>query len=254
MIKLSKICRYPVKGLSADDLQSVELTLNHPMPLDRKWAIIHAASGINSSNVGWAAKKNFLMLARDEKLGLISSKFNEDGNILTIYRKGRQISRGALDDQMGRQVLQVFLEGFMPSGARGHPKIVNVIENESFSDKQENYISIINMESLKDLESRVIKQYIDPYRFRSNLYIAGAAAWSELNWIGKKINIGDAQLEISDKITRCKAANIAPDTGGVDMNIPLSLQMAYGHLDCGVYAKVIKSGKISIDDDIILND
>ena len=254
MITLSKICRYPVKGLSADDLHSVELTCNRPMPLDRKWGIIHSASSINSSNIGWVAKKNFLMLARDEKLGLISTKFDENGNILTIYRRGRQISRGALDDPMGRQVLQVFLEGFMPSGARGHPKIINAIDEDSFSDKHENYISIVNMESLKDLETRVIKQYIDPHRFRSNLYISGATAWSELNWVGKKINIGDVELEISAKTTRCKAINIAPDTGAVDMNIPLNLQKAYGHLDCGIYAKVIKSGEISIADEIILSD
>lgn len=250
MIKLDEICRYPVKGLSADIMPTAKLTIGGALPLDRKWGIIHTASAIDASSPKWAPKKNFLMMAKDEKIGWLSSKFNEDGNILTILRKGKQISRGSLDDPMGKQVLQTFLTGFMPGGARGHPKIVKAPAEDCFTDVPENYLSIINLESVKDLETRIIRDEVHPHRFRGNLYISGAPAWSELGWIGKKLIIGDVELEVVEPIARCQATNIIPGKGEVNMNIPLSLQKAYGHRNCGVYVKVTKGGTIHPSDEI----
>jgi len=253
MIKLNEICRYPVKGLSADVISSAELSVGGALPLDRKWGIIHAASAIDASDPKWGPKKNFLMLAKDEKIGSLTSKFDEDGNILTIFRKGKQISRGSLSDPMGKQVLQTFLSGFMPSGARGHPKIVKAPTEDCFSDVPENFLSIINLESVKDLETRIIRKAVDPHRFRGNLYISGTPAWSELDWVGKKLSIGNVEMEVIEPIKRCQATNILPGVGDVDMNIPLSLQKAYGHPNCGIYVKVTKAGKVNTGDEIRLS-
>lgn len=250
MIKLNEICRYPVKGLSADIIQSADLSVGGALPLDRKWGIIHAASAIDASNPQWAAKKNFLMMAKDEKIGWLTSKFDEDGNILSIFRKGKQISRGSLDDPMGRQVLQTFLAGFMPSGARGHPKIVKAPGDDCFTDIPENHLSIINLESVKDLETRIIRDIVDPHRFRGNLYVSGMPAWAEQDWVGKTLVVGGIEMEVIEPINRCQATNIVPGKGMINMNIPLSLQKAYGHRNCGVYAKVTQAGSINVGDEM----
>ncbi len=142
----------------------------------------------------------------------------------------------------------------MPSGSRGNPRIVEAPNNDCFTDVPENYLSIINLESVKDLETRIIRDEVNPHRFRGNLYISGAPAWSELNWAGKTLTLGDVVLEVVRPIERCAATNVVPGgVGKIDMNIPLSLQRGYAHRNCGVYAKVIKGGDLKTEAEIKLN-
>ena len=123
-IEIKEICRYPVKGLAADTLDTVDLEMGECLPYDRKWGIIHAASKIDPAAPRWVGKANFLMLARDEKLGQLGASFDAETKVLTITRKGRPVSKGNLSDPMGRSILQTFLAGFMPTGPRGNPRIV----------------------------------------------------------------------------------------------------------------------------------
>ncbi len=252
-IVIKDICRFPVKGLAANFMDEAQLEPDRGLPFDRKWGIIHAASSVDPGAVEWAAKKNFLMLAKDEKLGVLGLKFEEETRTVSILRKGRSISKGRLDDVMGRNILQTFLAGFMPSGPRGLPRIVEAPKGSSFQDVPNKWVSIINLNSVKDLEIRVIRKPVDPQRFRGNLYIEGAPAWAENNWIGKTIKIGDAELEVVERIGRCSATNVKPGTSEVDMNIPLSLRQGFDHMDMGVYARVIKEGQIHVGSEIAVD-
>jgi uncharacterized protein YcbX len=87
-------------------------------------------------------------------------------------------------------------------------------------------------------------------RFRGNFLIEGGSAWEEFNWIGKKIKIGNSILEVFKKTQRCAATAVNPDTGIRDINVPKEINSHYGHVDLGVYAKVIKSGSVSLLDKI----
>ena len=49
-------------------------------------------------------------------------------------------------------------------------------------------------------------------------------------------------------ITRCMATHVDPATGERDMDVVRSLFEAYGHLYCGLYARVTKSGRVALDD------
>lgn len=250
MIEVKEICRYPVKGLAADKVDSVTLSPGEALPYDRRWGIIHAASQVDPAAPEWASKQNFLMLARDPRLAKLGLEFDDKTTALTITRKGRPVSRGVMSDHIGRQTLQTFLAGFMPRGPRGMPRIVEAPTRDSFSDVPANYISIVNLASVADLEDRVIRQKVHPHRFRANLYLTGMQAWEEKDWVGKTLIIGDTQLEVVELIERCAATNANPETGDVDMNIPLSLRRGFGHINMGVYAKVTKGGAINVGDQV----
>lgn len=252
MIEIAEICRYPVKGLAADSLTSVTLSPGEALPYDRRWGIIHAASRVDPAAPEWASKQNFLMLARDPQLAKLGVAFDDKTTALTITRKGRQVSRGIMSDHFGRQTLQTFLAGFMPRGPRGMPKIVEAPTKDSFSDVPANYVSIINLASVADLEDRVIREKVHPHRFRGNLYFSGLQPWVENDWVGKTLTIGETELEVVAPIERCAATNANPETGDVDMNIPLSLRRGFGHINMGVYAKVIKGGEIAVGDSVAL--
>ena len=77
--------------------------------------------------------------------------------------------------------------------------------------------------------------------------------WKEFNLVGKKIEIGDCILEVFKRTQRCAATNVNPENALRDINIPNEINSHFGHLDLGVYAKVKKTGVISVNDKLSLN-
>ncbi len=56
------------------------------------------------------------------------------------------------------------------------------------------------------------------------------------------------------RIERCAAINVDPETAARDMNIPMALQRGFGHVDMGVYTKVLTAGVITVGDRIVVPD
>lgn len=240
-ITIDQICVYPVKGLSAQALDQVELEPGDGMPGDRRFGLAHAASSVDLDRPGWVHRRNFLVRAHDEKIAQLQASYDAATGKLTLKRNGRQVSAGNLSTPIGRSLIEQFLAAFMPAGPRGNPKIVETVTGESFTDNPENHLSIINLASVKDIE-RILRQPVAPARFRGNLYIAGAAPWQENGWVGQEIRIGAVRGLITERIERCRATCVNPDTGEVDMNVPLALRQGFGHVDCGVFFRVLEGG------------
>jgi uncharacterized protein YcbX len=93
-----------------------------------------------------------------------------------------------------------------------------------------------------------LKQPLNPQRFRGNLSLRGTAPWTEFDWVGREIQIGDTVLHVPARIPRCAATHVNPDTGVRDVNVVKALQKAYGHYDMGVYAEVVRGGRITVGD------
>jgi len=246
-ITVQKICVYPVKGLSGQALEETTLRPGDGLPGDRRFALVHASSGVDPQNPAWAQKRNFLVLSADEKLARLEARYDPESDVLTLFRKGHQVARGSLTDPTGRMLIEQFLAAFMPSGPRGNPKIVEKASEQSFTDNPENHVSIINRASVKDVE-RIVRAPVDPARFRGNIYLEGAEPWQEFAWVGKEITIGGVRGLVTERIDRCRATCVNPDTGEVDMNIPLSLRQGFGHIDCGVFFRVLDAGTVRAGD------
>ena len=250
MGKISAIYRFPVKGMSGESLDNVQLQTGRMLPNDRRFGILHGASArrAEAGDRDWKAKANFLQLAQAEKLAQLEARFDEKSEILQVWRRGRNVTSGKLTDVNGRTVLEQFFAAFMTKESRGQPRIVES-GDQPYSDVKVPFISIINLESVRDLE-RVVGQPVDPLRFRGNLLIEGIPAWEEFSWIGKTIKIGGAELRIAERIGRCSATNVDPATAERNLTIPRDLQNGFGHTDCGIYADVTSSGMIQIGDAI----
>jgi len=246
-ITLHEICVYPVKGLSPQSLPDVALQPGDGIPGDRRFGLAHASSSIDLQRPGWANRRNYLVRAHDEKLAQLQTHYDPQSGMLTLSRKGHQVARGNLKDPTGRMLVEQFLAAFMPPGPRGNPKIVESATGESLTDNPENHLSIINRASVKDIE-RIVRAPVDPARFRGNLYIDGAAPWQEFGWVGQEIRIGGVRGLVTERIDRCRATCVNPDTGEVDMNVPLSLRQGFGHVDCGVFFRVLEAGTLRAGD------
>jgi uncharacterized protein YcbX len=244
--KIARLCRYPVKGLSADPLERVTLTAGRQIPHDRRFAIARPTTRIDTSEPEWMKKTYFHSLVRDERLAQLEAHYEAETTRLSLHRKGRQVTQAVLSDPMGRMMLGQFFAAFLREEAGGTPKVVDAGERV-LSDQPDPVISIINLASLRDLE-RVTGRTVDPRRFRANLYLEGLPPWVERHWPGQRLEIGEVTLAVSEEIDRCAATEVNPDTGERDMQVVKALQRGFGHINCGVFATVATGGEIAVGD------
>lgn len=245
-MQIAKIYRYPVKGLSAEELTRVALTPGEGLPCDRRYALAHGSTVFDPSNPTWMAKHNFLMLAKNERLAKLETKFDDATTTLTVARGGKQVAKGDLSTPTGRMLIEQFFAAFLSGETRGNPKLVEA-PGHMFSDTARKVVSIIGLASLADVE-RVARQPVDPIRFRANLYFAGGTPWQEFDWLGRELTIGTARLRVLDKIDRCAATTVNPKTAERDLQIPRLLMDGFRHIECGVYAQVLAPGEIAEGD------
>ncbi len=251
---LKELYRYPVKGLTGDRLQSTALMAGECIPFDRAWAIEAGGKRFDPANPSYLPKANFLMRMRDENLAALDAQFDEETRVLTVLRDGKQVARGNLSEPLGRSLLEQFFSAYAKDSLRGAaPKIVSA-EGHSFSDVPMKWVSIINLATVRDIE-RVARKPVHPMRFRGNLYIEGLEPWAELDWLDKTVSIGGQPvLEVTDRIQRCAAVNVDPETAERDMNLLRALDAGFNHQDCGMYARVVADGQISKGDEISVAD
>ena len=143
-------------------------------------------------------------------------------------------------------MIEQFFAGYLGNEVRGSPKLFRA-KQHTFSDMPRHCLSLVNISSLRELE-RVMKVPIDPLRFRANLYFDTGTPWEELNWCNKEIRIGGVTVVGHARTERCAATNVNPETAKRDINIPLHLKRAFGHVDMGLYVDVIKGGTMQEGD------
>ncbi|MEX0298761.1 MAG: MOSC domain-containing protein [Kordiimonas sp.] len=229
-------------------MERVDLSPEASVPCDRLYALALANTEFDPENPQFLRKIHFLMLMRDEQLALLDTEFIEDGHRLIIRKAGVQLLNASLLSREGREEVAVFFENFMGAKLKGRPRVVTA-EGHMFADVSKQNLSMINLDSVRDLESKTGLS-IDPNRFRGNLIVEGLGAWKEFDLVGQSIEIGEVTFAVTKRIDRCAATNVNLETAERDMNIPLQIRKNYGHIDCGVYVDVIKGGTLTVGDTI----
>jgi len=241
------ICRYPVKGLSAERLVAAALRPGETLAGDRRYAIENGPSGFDPAAAGYLPKQRFLMLMKNERLARLETRFDDATQVLVIREDGREVARGDLGTPAGRAAIEAFFAGFCADALRGPPKVLTA-PGHSFSDVAKKVVSIVNLASVAAIEA-LVGRPVDPLRFRGNLYVEGWPAWGEFDLLGQDIAIGaNARAKVVKRIVRCAATNVEPGTGTRDLDIPPTLLRRLGHADCGVYAEVTAGGAIAVGD------
>jgi uncharacterized protein len=253
---ISAIYRYPVKGLSAEKLESVALTPGECLPYDRRFALALGSTMFDPQHPQWLPKTRFVMLMRDEKLALLQTLFDAESCVLTIAKNGRVLLHGLMTEPEGCRRVAEFYANFLGDAVKGPLRVVEA-PGHAFADARrkpnatsEKYVSLISLASIAALET-AMNAVIDPLRFRANVYFDGVAAWRELDWIGAEIGLGAARLRVVSPITRCAATQVNPATAERDLDIPAALDRNFGHINMGVYAEVISAGEIAIGDELV---
>jgi hypothetical protein len=244
--RIAGLYRYPVKGLTPEPLQSVSLAPGGTFPHDRAYAIENGPSGFDPAAPRHLPKQHFLMLMRNERLAALDARFDDATSTLTIRRDGDLAVSASLATAEGRQAVEAFFDDFARDELRGPAKVLHV-PGFSFSDVAARVVSVINLESVRDLGARLGVE-VNPLRFRGNVLVEGLPAWAELDLVGRRVRVGGVVLEGFDRIVRCAATNVDPVTAERDLAIPRSLLALYGHGDCGTYFRVVEGGEMRVGD------
>lgn len=252
-IKIDSLTRYPVKGLSGEDLQSVNLKAGQGIPGDRQFGFARPNSGFDPTNPQPLPKTKFYMLARDAELALLSTVFDDATGILSIAAT-EATGQFDITTPEGKQAASQFLKTYLALPEDEIPQLfeasphrftdVSVVSKEMM-----NAVSLINLNSVREFSS-AIGQDIDPRRFRGNLLLSGLAPFAELELVEQQIAIGTTRLKIVKRTKRCPATEVDLNTGERDIKTPKLLLQHYGHMDMGVYAEVIEGGEIAVGDTV----
>ncbi|PWC75957.1 MOSC domain-containing protein [Azospirillum sp. TSH64] len=246
---LTVIRRYPVKGMSGQDLPAIELTAGQAIPLDRRYGLLHGPAALDTETQGWRLPSDFFTLDRTEKLAVLQSEFDEATQALIIRRGGRQVSRGRLDQPMGRNLLEQFFAAYLAGIVPGMPRLIEA-QQGGFGNSEEPSVTLLNLASLRDLEERIAKQPVDPRRLRANLLVDGIDPWAERSWVGRTLTVGTARLEVVEALDCTPGNDVNPDTGVADLSLPNIMERGYGHSQILLRARVTGGGRIAVGDPV----
>jgi uncharacterized protein len=240
--RLARISRHPIKGHGREDLASVSLVVGECLPFDRHWAVAHEAARLAA---GWNPCVNFARGAKAPALMAVTAKLDEATLAVTLAHPEAGPLTFCPDDPAD---LPRFLEWVRPLNPADRAQPARIVTaGRGMTDSPFPSVAILSTASLADLSARMGMD-LSVHRWRGNLWLDDAAPWAEFDWIGRHILVGGALLKVEERITRCKATAVNPDTGRPEGDTLAALEAAFGHQDFGVYATVVEGGAVAVDD------
>ena len=113
--------------------------------------------------------------------------------------------------------------------------------------------TLLGAGSLRALE-RLLGAPVDGRRFRMNFGVDGVGEHEEDQWLGRRVQLGDAVVVPNGNVGRCAVTTQNPDTGAPDLDTLKGLA-AYRRdvettepLPFGVHAAVAESGRVRLGD------
>ena len=242
-----------------------------------------------TSSGGWLHKSNFLCAyTAPVLLGGYETSYGDADDVLVVRRRkdGVELIIARLTDDADRARAEEFFSGAHHGGRRVRIVAKDAPSSSSSSSSALRHhfgntpmgfkhhpngqvIHIVNAETVSDLSSAMglsgvggasssddtRTPALDPSRFRPNVVVSGVPAWSEFDWVGKRVYIGSSViLKVIGRAVRCEATNVDPrnGTGVEDHDVPAALARHFPMHGpyLGVYAIVVGGGTIGIGDGV----
>lgn len=236
MARVVSLYRHPIKGLTPQSVDSLTVQPDGRIAGDRVLAVRFADAVAPEDRDGldhWPKAKG-LSLQDFPALAALQTTYDDHARTVRIEHGGSILVDAGLDAN-GRSDLADALADFVlstPEGRRlrrpGRLPLVVVGDGTTsrFQDRARGYVSVHTRASVNALGD-ALGLDIDDRRFRSNLVIDDAAAWSELDWSGT-VTVGRVAFAVAGPIVRCLATHANPDTGVRDAKVLTALTGALG--------------------------
>lgn len=249
--RLVQILRHPIKSIGLEQIEGASLTEGGALPFDREWAVLNERSKLTRAEdgraSGWGKKVNFLTGRAGAALMQVTAHETAPGRWMFEHPDvwHLEIDPSNPADQVK---LIEWLRALWPADAPAPTSVVRA-PGQALCDQPYSCLSLIGTASLADLSKRA-GQELSRRRFRANLWVEGWAPFAELDLVGRNLRIGSAEFEVRERVGRCRATDVNPETGARDVDMLQVLQGEYGHPDLGVFLTVTKAGEIARGDQI----
>ena len=245
--------RYPVKGLSAEPMDSLALTREGGLAHDRAFALALAATRFDPAAPAPLDKGRFLMLRANEALAALRTRLDPHTLRLTVrLPSGEPALAADLSAPEGRRAAEAFFSPYAgPAGgvrlvcAPGH-KFTDV---SVVSPAMMRAVSVVNLATVRALEEACATP-LDPLRFRANVLLDGLEPEAELGWVGREVRIGATRRRGALRTRRCAAIDVNPATARRDTSLAREIARRFGHPDLGVYLEVVEDGRLGLGDPV----
>lgn len=240
--RLTAIWRHPIKSHGRESLGEVLCAAGETLPHDRRWAVMHAASRFDASAPEWQPCSQFVIGAKSPRLQAMRARFDEATGSLTLTHP--DLATLTIDPDNPEDAAR-FIEWMGPLASPNRPEPTRLVSagSRGMTDTDFASVSLINLASHRAVEEK-LGRGISPLRWRGNFIFESHAPWEEMEWPGKRLALGEIELEAIEPIQRCAATTASVHTGEVDADTLGTLNRSFGHQDCGLYARIVKGGRV----------
>ena len=226
---VKSLWRYPVKSLLGESPDRIEVNLRGVVH-DRAFALTTTDGKLGSG-------KNTNRLQRIDGLFYLSASMIND-EVSILFPDGG-CSTGKSDD------IDLKLSETLGRG-------VSLKREAGVTHFDDSPIHILTTGALSRLRQILPDSEIDARRFRANIILDCDLSDDEL--IGKVLTIGEVELKVTHKTDRCRMVTIEQGSAQQDklQNRPEILRAISKHHDLyfGIYARVIRAGRIGVSDKV----
>ncbi|TVX91701.1 MOSC domain-containing protein [Paenibacillus agilis] len=231
--KIIEINRYPIKSFGGERLESCQVE-SYGLYGDRFCAFY------DETKQGW---NSFFTARQIPNMLAYQAKHVDDGIVVT----GPDGRTFGWDEQL-LQEIQSYSKKKMSMTSYRAP---NPTDPELMSVDAASILIVTNV-TLRKLEALWGKP-VDHRRFRANIVVAvEEGIESEIEWIGKRLTVGDVELQVDEECSRCAITTLDPVTLERDSSLLKTLN-AEMNMNFGVYASVKKEGHIQEGDKLYVS-
>jgi len=248
---VASLWRYPIKSHGREALDAVPLIAGQTMPWDRHWAVVHADTKFDRTNPAWVMCRNFMIGNLTPALAGIWATLDDKTATITLRHSALGEITFQPDDAADVAKFIAWVMPLCPPDKRTPAGIVH-LPDQGITDTDYPSLSIMNMQSHAAVAAKINGPF-EPERWRGNIWIDGVDAWTEWDWIGKTIAVGETILRVKARIVRCNHPAANTHTGKRDVDTLKVLRDTWNHQDFGVYAEVIQGGTVHLGDILKVN-
>ncbi len=222
--KVETLSRYPVKSLLGEVLDAVEL--------DQRGIIGDRLYAISNDQGKFGSGKSTRRFRRIDGLFNMSARLMGD-TLSIIFPCGETLDGRDtnIDQKLSIELGQT----------------VSLTKENKIPHFDDGAIHVVTSADMEALKAQLPQSQIDVSRFRANIVIDTDSLSNEL--LGKSLRIGNSEVKIIKQTERCRMICLEQGELNYDPKI-LDIIAKKHELKFGVYASVVRSGWINVNDDV----